>query len=149
MAGRRVGYRGYVASRPILSSRVPQHIQNMVLRDYAARAKITYLLSATEYTFPNSYLMLESLLAELPEIEGAIAYSLFMMPKRRARRLDIYRKVLAAKASLHFAVERLVLRDDTDIDGLEDIYQVQQLMLLSQTEKLEKQLEAFIQQDLS
>ncbi|HEX9448684.1 MAG TPA: LIC12192 family sporadic carbohydrate cluster protein [Dongiaceae bacterium] len=129
MSGRRNGYRGYVASRPILGSRVPQHIQNMVLRDYAQRAGIVYLLSATEYTFPHSYLMLEQVLAELPVIEGAIAYSLFMMPWRRERRLAAYQRVLDAGASLHFAVERLVLARSADIHDLEDIFVLQQTML--------------------
>ena len=140
MSVRRIGYRGYVASRPILGSRVPQHIQNLVLRDYAGRARITYLLSATEYTFPHSYLMLEQLLTELPEIEGAIAYSLFMMPWRRERRLDAYRRVLAAGASLHFAVERLVLAKGSDIDDLESIFQVQQAMLASQMADITDQI---------
>jgi sporadic carbohydrate cluster protein (TIGR04323 family) len=144
MPVRRSGYRGYVASRPILGSRVPQHIQNLVLRDYASRAKITYLLSATEYTFPHSYLMLEHLLSELPEIEGAIAYSLFMMPWRRSRRLQAYHRVLAAGASLHFAVERLVLAKEGDIDDLESIFQVQQAVLMSKTSNIIDQLRRFV-----
>jgi sporadic carbohydrate cluster protein (TIGR04323 family) len=137
---KRSGYRGYVASRPILGSRVPQHIQNLVLRDYASRAGITYLLSATEYVFPHSYLMLELLLTELSEIEGAIVYSLFMMPWREERRLAAYRRVLAAGATLHFAVERLVLAGADDIPGLEDIFKVQQLMLRPQMAKTARQL---------
>ena len=53
------GYRGYVFSRSVDSHRVPQHIQNLVIRDYAARRKLHYLLSATEYTMPDCYLILE------------------------------------------------------------------------------------------
>jgi sporadic carbohydrate cluster protein (TIGR04323 family) len=140
MAARRSGYRGYVASRPILGSRVPQHIQNLVLRDYAVRTGITYLLSATEYTFPHSYLMLEHVLTELPEIEGAIAYSLFMMPWRRTRRLDVYRRVLDAGASLHFAVERLTLVRPEDIADLESIFQIQQTVLMPQMAEVTAQL---------
>ena len=34
------GYRGYVFSRSVDSHRVPQHIQNLVIRDYAARRKL-------------------------------------------------------------------------------------------------------------
>ena len=59
------GYRGYVFSRSVDSHRVPQHIQNLVIRDYAARRKLHYLLSATEYTMPDCYLILEQVLAEL------------------------------------------------------------------------------------
>ena len=59
------GYRGYVFSRPVDSHRVPQHIQNLVIRDYAARRKLHYLLSATEYAMPGCYLILEQVLADL------------------------------------------------------------------------------------
>jgi sporadic carbohydrate cluster protein (TIGR04323 family) len=141
-SGRRNGYRGYVASRPILGSRVPQHIQNMVLRDYAQRTGIVYLLSATEYTFPHSYLMLEQVLTELPAIEGAIAYSLFMLPWRKERRLAVYRRALEAGASLHFAVERLVLETEADIADLEDIFVLQQTMLTPQIQDVVTQLRA-------
>lgn len=143
MTNRRSGYRGYVASRPILGSRVPQHIQNLVLRDYAQRNNITYMLSATEYTFPHSYLMLEQVLAELSTIEGAIAYSLFMLPWRQSRRLQVYQRVLDAGASLHFAVERLVLKRPEDIADLEDIFLVQQAVLLPQMQDVTEQVRAF------
>ncbi len=143
MTNRRSGHRGYVASRPILGSRVPQHIQNLVLRDYAQRNNLTYLLSATEYTFPHSYLMLEQVLAELPTIEGAIAYSLFMLPWRQSRRLQVYQRILEAGASLHFAVERLVLKRPEDIADLEDIFLVQQAVLLPQMRDVTEQVRAF------
>jgi sporadic carbohydrate cluster protein (TIGR04323 family) len=142
MMGRRSGYRGYVASRPILGSRIPQHIQNLVLRDFAQRAGIVYLLSATEYTFPHSYLMLEQVLSELPAIEGAIAYSLFMLPWRRDRRLAVYQRVLDAGASLHFAVERLSLLTERDIGDLEDIFALQQIMLRKGNQDVVEQLRA-------
>src|SRR5882757_7640146 len=60
------GYRGYVFSRSVDNHRVPQHIQNLVIRDYAARRKLHYLLSATEYAMPGCYLILEQVLADLP-----------------------------------------------------------------------------------
>ena len=31
------GLRGYIASRPVAGARVPQHVQNLVIRDYARR----------------------------------------------------------------------------------------------------------------
>jgi len=74
------GYRGYVFSRSVDSHRVPQHIQNLVIRDYAARCKLHYLLSATEYTMPDCYLILEQVLAELAALDGVILYTMFMLP---------------------------------------------------------------------
>ena len=56
----RFGYRGYIASRPVRGLAQPQHVQNLVVRDYASRAKLPYLLSATEYAMPGCYMVLES-----------------------------------------------------------------------------------------
>ena len=56
--------RGYIFSRPFLGERVPQHIQNLVLREYCSRKKLQFLLSFVEYRFENSSLMLEKVLNE-------------------------------------------------------------------------------------
>lgn len=124
----RSGYRGYIASRPVGGGRTPQHVQNLVIRDYAARAGLIYKLSATEYAMPHCYMMLEQVLAELPELEGVIAYSLFMLPERKERRRAIYDRILDAGTSLHVAVEGLVLAAETDIGRFEDIWSVRQAL---------------------
>ena len=68
----RHGYRGYISSRPVGSHRVPQHIQNLTIREYAERNQLAYLLSGVEYCMENSYLMLNEIAAELESIEGII-----------------------------------------------------------------------------
>lgn len=133
MEKRRSGYRGYIASRPVGGGacggdRAPQHVQNLVIRDYAARLGLSYKLSATEYAMPHCYMMLEQVLAELPELEGIIAYSLFMLPERRERRREIYARVLDAGASLHAAVEGLVLAAPADVERIEDIWSVRRTL---------------------
>lgn len=120
----RSGYRGYIASRPVMGSRAPQHVQNLVIRDYAQRNGLMYKLSATEYVMPHCYMMLEQVLAELPRLEGFIAYTLFMLPERRERRLEVYGRVLEAGCSLHTAVEGMVLSTQADIGRFEDVVAV-------------------------
>jgi len=114
-------HRGYIASRPIQGSRVGQHIQNLVIRDYAIRTGLTYVLSATEYSMPGCYMMLEQLIQDLERLGGIIAYSLFMLPQRPERRLALYEQILNAGASIHTAVEGLVLERRSDIGRIEDI----------------------------
>lgn len=121
------GYRGYVTSRPFLGNRAPQHVQNIVIRDYCQRRGFRYLLSATEYAMPNCYMMLEQTLNELPDLGGIVMYSLFLLPLQRARRLEIYRRVLDAGASLHGAVESTGIITKDDIDRVEDIWALQSL----------------------
>ncbi|MEO1367212.1 MAG: LIC12192 family sporadic carbohydrate cluster protein [Acidobacteriota bacterium] len=118
------GYRGYIGARPIDGSRVPQHVQNLVIRDYAARAGLDYRLSAAEYVMPGCFLMLEQLLAELDRLDGLIAYSLFMLPRDPGARRRLWRRVLETGSSLHAAVEGQVLRRPSDIDRLETLFGV-------------------------
>lgn len=115
------GHRGYIASRPIHGTRVPQHIQNLVIREHAGRHGLRYLLSATEYTMPECFMMLEQVLEELPRLEGIICYSLFMLPKNPARRRALLQRILDIGGELHAAVEDLILRTPADAAAWDDL----------------------------
>jgi sporadic carbohydrate cluster protein (TIGR04323 family) len=133
MADQRLGYRGYIGTRPLNGSRTPQAVQNLVVRDYAQRNKLQYLLSAVEYAMPNCFLMLNEVLVELPKLEGMICFSLFMLPADAARRRSIYRRVIDSRSALHAALEAQVLRKDEDMQRWEDIWLVQQALASSPT----------------
>lgn len=122
----RHGYRGYITSRPFFGERIPQHVQNLVIRDYCARRGFRYLLSATEYAMPDCHMALEGVLAELANLEGVVLYSIFLLPARAEARQAIYRRVFDAGASLHGAVE------DFPIVTAEDARRVEDLWLLRQ-----------------
>ena len=118
------GYRGYIGSRPVRGLSFPHRVQNLVVRDYAARYQLAYKLSATEYAMPGCYMMLADVMAELPSLEGTILFSLFMLPQRQERRQEIYRQILEAKCELHAALEEMVLRNESDIENFEEMIQV-------------------------
>ena len=122
------GYRGYVFSRPIGDHRVPQHIQNLVIRDYATQRNLRYLLSGVEYRMNDSFIMLNELLDELDSTEGIILYSMFMLPNDYKHRSDIFEKVIEAKASLHAAVEGISLARADDILRWQNIFSVAQII---------------------
>jgi sporadic carbohydrate cluster protein (TIGR04323 family) len=117
------GYRGYVFSRSVDNHRVPQHIQNLVIRDYATRRKLHYLLSATEYAMPGCFLILQQVVDDLAALDGVILYSMFMLPADPAERGRIYRRVLEAGCSLHSAVEGFVLGSEADVERWENVLQ--------------------------
>lgn len=121
------GWRGYIFSREIGGQMIPQRVQNLVLRVYAEKSGLLYLLSATEYHNPGGYMMLESLYAELPKLDGILFYSLNMLPEDRARRLNLYEKVLKARRGLRFALEELALEKAGDVALLEDVFAARQL----------------------
>ena len=120
----RSGFRGYIASRAVREQATPQHVQNIVVRDYAARNGFEYKLSAVEYAMPGCYLMLETVLAELPGLEGIVCYSVFQLPGSARHRHEVYRRVLDAGASLHGAVEGIALSRASDTDRFEDLFLV-------------------------
>ncbi|WP_044561718.1 LIC12192 family sporadic carbohydrate cluster protein [Azospirillum sp. B4] len=127
-AAARFGHRGYISPRPVRGSRVPQHVQNLVIRDYCARQRLSFRLSVVEYVMDSCYLQLQQALDELPQLQGIVAYTLFMLPQRRDRRLAVYDTVLERGGTLHFAVEGLVLASPDDVEQLEDIWGVQRAM---------------------
>jgi len=116
------GYRGYIFSRTINGNLIPQKVQNLVIRDYAKRKNLFLKLSAVEYTFKNSYLMLNSVLKSLNVLNGIVFYSLNMLPKEKNKRKKIFNMFINKKKELHFALEEIILRDHKSSILVEDIF---------------------------
>jgi sporadic carbohydrate cluster protein (TIGR04323 family) len=120
--------RGYIFSRQFMEERAPQHVQNIVIRDYCSKKNIHYLLSATEYAMENSTLMLRQLVKDLPSIDGIVAYSLFQMPEDDYERRSIFNSILSLKKEIHFALEGLTLYDNATQNHIENIWQVKKTL---------------------
>lgn len=123
----RRGWRGYAFSRAIAGSVIPHRVQSLVLRTYADKHKLLFLLSVFEYRHEGSFQMLESVYETLPAIEGLIFYSLNMLPERAADRRKLYDAALGAGAGLRFALEELHIAREADIQLIEDIIAVKAL----------------------
>jgi len=122
------GFRGYIFSRPFMEERVPQHVQNIVIRDYCSKKDIHYLLSATEYAMENSALILRQLVKDLKSIDGIVAYSIFQMPEDDDERHSVFNSILSLKKELHFAVEGLSLYDKETYNHIENIWKVKKTL---------------------
>jgi sporadic carbohydrate cluster protein (TIGR04323 family) len=123
---KQLGYRGYISSRPVAGGRVPQQVQNLVLRDYCADNNIHLLLSVTEYALADCYTMLEQVLRDAAKNQGVVLYSLFQLPQSPVARSRIYQIVLENNMELHLAVEGLVIKDQDSAQRVEDIWMVYQ-----------------------
>lgn len=121
--------RGYNFSRSFLGERVPQHIQNIVIKDYCKKNDLDFLLSFTEYSIPNSYFILSDLMNNLSGLFGIVAYSLFQMPDNDLERAKIFKMILKRKKKMFFACENLKLENKTDLDQLEDIWFIKKFTL--------------------
>ena len=117
----RAGWRGYNFSRPIGGQAIPQRVQNLVIRNYCENMELEYLLSATEYSMPNAYMILHSLYAELKSIGGVVLYSVHMLPEKKADREAFYEKVLSSGAGIRFALEELSILSREDIAAIEEL----------------------------
>lgn len=132
------GWRGYIFSREINGQMIPQRVQNLVLRSYAQKSGLQYLLSATEYHMPGSFMMLESLYEELPGLEGILFYSLSMLPDSKAKRLRLYEEARAAECGLRFALEELAVETADDALLIEDVLTARALSVRADLSLLEK-----------
>ena len=120
--------RGYIFSRTFMGERVPQHVQNIVIRDYCEKNKLFYLLSSTEYSMKKSHLMLEQILGELKSIDGIVAYSLFQLPEQEKLRFKIYNKIIKLKKEIHFSVEGLKITSKKDIEKIENLWLIKRTL---------------------
>ena len=122
------GVRGYIFSRPFMGERVPQHVQNLVIRDYCKKQGLQYLLSATEYAMPNSHLILQQVLDELSELDGIIFYSLFLLPEDTTERDRVIQIILKKEKTIYFAVEGLRISNKAEYKRIEIIWQVKKVL---------------------
>ena len=119
--------KGYIFSRPFFRERVPQNVQNIVLRDYCKKKNIEFLLSSTEYSMENSSLILTEITEKYNHYDGVIFYSLLQLPTNPKERKKFYKKTLSKKKQIHFVLENLIVKNRKDFIELEKIFTIQTL----------------------
>ena len=117
-----LGYRGYITSRKVDGSFIPQTLQNLKIRDYAKKLKIEFKLSATEYVMKNSYHVLNSLKSEINQLEGIIFFSIFSLPEKKKFRNELLKFFVVKKKILYFALEELTVKNIRDIKEIDEIF---------------------------
>ena len=74
-------------------------------------------------------MMLQQVLAEQSEIEGVILYSIFQLPDRADRRLEVFRRLVKAGTELHAAVENIVMRTPEEAENIENLWRVRTALI--------------------
>ena len=120
--------KGYIFSKPFLDERAPQHIQNVVIRDFCKKKNLRYNLSAVEYAMKNSHKTLYQLINELKNLDGIVAYSIFQLPFENVERNKILKKIIKKKKVFYFALEDLKLSSDSDLRKIEHIWLVKKAL---------------------
>jgi sporadic carbohydrate cluster protein (TIGR04323 family) len=124
----RKGYRGYICARMGCGRSAPQHLQQLVMRDYCAKKDMEYLLAATEYCMPGCTMILDAVLLDLEHLEGIVMYSLYLFPEKREKRMAMYKALIDKGCSLHAAAEGIVIRTWDDARRIEDTWLVKEVM---------------------
>tara|TARA_B110000858_G_C17710329_1_gene430245 strand:+ start:256 stop:651 length:396 start_codon:yes stop_codon:yes gene_type:complete len=117
-------YMGYISSREIDGSIIPQKVQNLVIRDYSQRHNKNLLLSSTEYKMKNSFLMFNSLISKKNnKFKGIIIYSLFML--RNFPNIEkILFKLKNNDIRLFCALEEIEIKNKSDLGSLKKIFYI-------------------------
>ena len=110
--------KGYIFSRPFMGERVPQHVQNIVLREYCIKNDFQFLMSATEYSMKNSHLILFQTLNDLKKFDGIVFYSVFQLPENDLVRKKILDKILKMKKEFHFSLEQMKISNKKELEKL-------------------------------
>ena len=129
-------FRGYVFSRAIGAHRVPQHIQNLVIRSHAQKYNLHFLLSGVEHRMNSTYLTLNQLLGDAKDIDGIIIYSLFMLPCQKEIRTRMISRFIDNGKEIHAAVEDLVLKNKSDFNRLDNIFLVDNIVNSKEHEEI-------------
>ena len=120
--------RGYIFSRPFLNERVPQNVQNLLIREFCKKEELFYNLSASEYAMSNCYKILYQLMHELKNLDGIVAYSVFQLPEENNKRNKILKEILKKKKFFYFALENLKVSKLSDMQKIENIWLIKKTL---------------------
>ena len=119
--------RGYNFSRSFMGERAPQHVQNIVIKDFCNKNNLNFLLSATEYSMKNSTYILNELINDLENLYGIVAYSIFQLPENETKRKNMLNKILKKKRKIFFACENLKVTNKNELEAVETIRRIRKL----------------------
>ena len=120
--------KGYIFSRSFMGERAPQHVQNIVIRDFCKKNSLDYSLSATEYRMKNTFLILKDIVSKLNNFDGIVAYSLFQMPSNLKERNKILKKIIKDKKFIFFAVEQIKVSNQSQLDKINSIWDIKKTL---------------------
>ena len=101
--------RGYIASGEFNGNRVPQHIQNQIVKSYCDTNALKFVLSRAEYWINGSTDC--QLWAALKEgFKHIVFYSIWQLPESSSVREKVFQYCIKNQITLHFATERLCLK---------------------------------------
>ena len=123
--------RGYIASGEFNGNRMPQHLQNQIVKSYCDANDLEFVLSRAEYWIDGSTQC--QLWAALKEgFTNIVFFSLWQLSNCKKDRENVYEYCTHNSITLHFATERMhVNPDETSFEDLEIL--IQSALVISQS----------------
>ena len=114
--------RGYIASGEFNGHRVPQHLQNQIVKNYCDANKLIFVLSRAEYWF-NGSTQCQLWAALNEEYKNIVFFSLWQLPNNKNDRKKIFQHCKKQSIILHFANERLTTYSSrTTLEDIEMLF---------------------------
>ena len=132
--------RGYIASGEFNGYRTPQHLQNQIVKAYCDFNDLTFVLSRAEYWIDgNTNCQLWAALKE--GFRHIVFFSIWQLPINTNERAEIYDYCETNDITLHFATERICIKENADcIEDLEVLIKSNLIML--ENTQYQQQLDA-------
>ena len=132
--------RGYIASGEFNGQRTPQHLQNQIVKAYCDFNDLTFVLSRAEYWIDgNTNCQLWAALKE--GFRHIVFFSIWQLPVNTNERAKIYYYCETNDITLHFATERICIKENADcIEDLEVLIKSNLIML--ENTQYQQQLDA-------
>lgn len=120
--------RGYIASGIFNGHRVPQHLQNQIVKNFCDTKDLVFVLSRAEYWINGSTQC--QLWAALTEgYQHIVFFSLWQLPNSNIERERIYQHCSIHEIVLHFATERMSIHpSQTSVEDVEMLFRSELLM---------------------
>lgn len=118
-----------------MGERVPQHVQNIIIKDFCEKNNFNFLMSVTEYSMKNSTHILNQLITNLNDLYGIVAYSVFQLPENIFKRKKIIKKILKNNKKIFFACENLQITNQKEFDEVEKIWKLKTILPKCLTKK--------------
>ena len=119
--------RGYIYSGNFRGNRIPQHIQNQIIRQYCSSKELIYILSRAEYSVGvESTCQLWAALNE--EFKHVVFYSVWQLPMSFEEREKVYQHIQNTGITIHFACEGLKINSVQTILDIEILISTYELI---------------------
>jgi len=134
--------KGYATPRAFSGFQIPIPLQSMAIRRYCEERSLRFNLHVVENIGPNSFLVLERVIAESHLYSAVAMCSVGLLPSDTAHRTDILRRAFRSGMHLHFVFEQLIGSTEADIDEINELIHLCNLSSRSrnQTQRLVESL---------